>query len=62
MQNQGLNLGELMKQAQAIQQSFEANKEQLKKETATATVGAKKLKSQKNSSKKATWRRLKIWS
>jgi len=39
MQNQGLNLGELMKQAQAIQQSFEANKEQLKKETATATVG-----------------------
>jgi len=38
-QNQGINLGELMKQAQMIQQSFEANKEQLKKETATATVG-----------------------
>lgn len=39
MQNQGINLGELMKQAQAIQQSFVANKEQLKQETATATVG-----------------------
>ena len=39
MQNQGFNLGELMKQAQAIQQNFEANKEQLKQETATATVG-----------------------
>ena len=33
------NIGELLKQAQAIQQSFEANKEKLKQETATATVG-----------------------
>ena len=35
----GLNLEAIMKQAQMIQQSFEANKEQLKKETATASVG-----------------------
>ena len=35
----GLNLGEIMKQAQALQQSFEANKQKLKQETATATVG-----------------------
>ena len=35
----GLDLGAIMKQAQAIQQSFEANKEKLKQETATATVG-----------------------
>ena len=33
------NLGELLQQAQMIQQSFEANKEKLKQETATATVG-----------------------
>ncbi|MBQ7476837.1 MAG: YbaB/EbfC family nucleoid-associated protein [Selenomonadaceae bacterium] len=38
-QNPGLNLGEIFKQAQMIQQSFEANKEKLKQETATATVG-----------------------
>ena len=38
-QNPGLNLGEILKQAQMIQQSFEANKEKLKQETATATVG-----------------------
>ena len=38
-QNPGLNLGEILKQAQMIQQSFEANKERLKQETATATVG-----------------------
>ena len=38
-QTPGFNLGELMKQAQAIQQSFEANKEKLRQETATATVG-----------------------
>ena len=35
----GLNLEAIMKQAQAIQQSFEANKEKLKQETATASVG-----------------------
>lgn len=33
------NLGELLKQAQALQQSYEASKEKLKKETATAKVG-----------------------
>ena len=33
------NIGELLKQAQALQQSFEASKEKLKQETATATVG-----------------------
>ena len=33
------NLGELLQQAQMIQQSFEANNEKLKQETATATVG-----------------------
>ena len=38
-QNQGINLGELFKQAQALQQTFEMNKEKLKQETATATVG-----------------------
>ncbi len=38
-QTPGFNLGELMKQAQMIQQSFEANKEKLRQETATATVG-----------------------
>ena len=38
-QNQGINLGEILKQAQMLQQSFEANKEKLKQETATATVG-----------------------
>ena len=35
----GLDLGAIMKQAQALQASFEANKEKLKKETATASVG-----------------------
>ena len=35
----GLNLEAIMKQAQMIQQSFEANKEKLKQETATASVG-----------------------
>ena len=39
----GLNLEAIMKQAQMIQQSFEANKEQLKKETATVD-GEKVLK------------------
>ena len=38
-QTPGFNLGELMKQAQMIEQSFEANKEKLRQETATATVG-----------------------
>ena len=38
-QNPGINLGEILKQAQMLQQSFEANKEKLKQETATATVG-----------------------
>ena len=35
----GLNLEAIMKQAQMIQQSFEANKEKLKQETVTASVG-----------------------
>ena len=35
----GLNLEAIMKQAQMFQQSFEANKEKLKQETATASVG-----------------------
>ena len=35
----GFNLGEIMKQAQMLQQSFEENKQKLKQETATATVG-----------------------
>lgn len=38
-QGGGLNLEAIMKQAQMIQQSFEANKEKLKQETATASVG-----------------------
>ncbi len=38
-QNAGINLGEILKQAQMIQQSFEANKAKLKQETATASVG-----------------------
>ncbi len=38
-QNSGFNLGEIMKQAQMLQQSFEANKQKLKQETATASVG-----------------------
>ncbi len=38
-QNAGFNLGEIMKQAQMLQQSFEANKQKLKQETASATVG-----------------------
>ena len=44
-QTPGFNLGEIMKQAQMLQQSFEANKQKLKQETATATVdGEKQLK------------------
>ena len=39
MQGGGLNLEAIMKQAQMIQQSFEANKQKLKQETATASVG-----------------------
>jgi DNA-binding YbaB/EbfC family protein len=35
----GFNLGEIMKQAQMLQQSFEANKQKLKQETVTASVG-----------------------
>ena len=38
-QTSGFNLGEIMKQAQMLQQSFEENKQKLKQETATATVG-----------------------
>ncbi len=38
-QNTGFNLGEIIKQAQLLQQSFEANKQKLKQETATASVG-----------------------
>ena len=39
VQGGGLNLEAILKQAQAIQQSFEANKAKLKQETATASVG-----------------------
>ena len=35
----GFNLGEIIKQAQILQQNFEANKQKLKQETATASVG-----------------------
>lgn len=38
-QTPGFNLGEILKQAQMIQQSFEENKKKLKQETATASVG-----------------------
>ena len=43
-QNAGFNLGEIMKQAQMLQQSFEANKQKLKQETATASVGGGMVK------------------
>ena len=39
MTQQGFDLNAIMKQAQALQQSFEANKARLKQETATAQVG-----------------------
>lgn len=39
VQGGGLNLEAILKQAQMIQQSFEANKAKLKQETATASVG-----------------------
>jgi len=39
VQGGGLNLEAILKQAQVIQQSFEANKSKLKQETATASVG-----------------------
>ena len=39
MAQQGFDLGAIMKQAQALQQNFEANKAKLKQETATAQVG-----------------------
>lgn len=38
-QNLGFDLNEILKQAQMLQQSFEANKAKLKQETATASVG-----------------------
>ena len=38
-QGAGFDLNGILKQAQALQQSFEANKEKLKQETATASVG-----------------------
>ncbi|MBQ6298484.1 MAG: YbaB/EbfC family nucleoid-associated protein [Selenomonadaceae bacterium] len=39
MAQQGFDLGAIMKQAQALQRSFEENKARLKQETATAQVG-----------------------
>ena len=39
MAQQGFDLNAIMKQAQALQRSFEENKERLKRETATAQVG-----------------------
>lgn len=53
-QTPGFNLGELMKQAQMIQQSFEANKEKLKQETATATVGGGMVTATVNGEKQVT--------
>lgn len=53
-QNPGFNLGEILQQAQAIQQSFEANKEKLKQETATATVGGGMVTATVNGEKEVT--------
>ncbi len=53
-QTPGFNLGELMKQAQMIQQSFEANKEKLRQETATATVGGGMVTATVNGEKQVT--------
>ncbi len=39
MAQQGFDLNAILQQAQALQQSFEANKAKLKQETATAQVG-----------------------
>ena len=39
MAQQGFDLNAIMRQAQALQQSFEENKARLKQETATAQVG-----------------------
>ncbi len=39
MAQQGFDLNAILKQAQMLQQSFEANKAKLKQETATAQVG-----------------------
>ena len=39
MAQQGFDLNAIMKQAQALQRSFEENKAKLKRETATAQVG-----------------------
>ena len=39
MQGGGLNLEAIMKQAQVLQQTFEANREKIKQETVTASVG-----------------------
>ena len=50
----GLDLGAIMKQAQALQQSFEANKEKLKQETATASVGGNMVTATVNGEKVVT--------
>lgn len=39
MAQQGFDLNSILKQAQALQQNFEANKAKIKQETATAQVG-----------------------
>ena len=48
------NIGELLQQAQALQQSFEASKEQLKKEIASATVGGGMVTATVNGEKQVT--------
>ena len=50
----GLDLGAILKQAQALQQSFEANKEKLKQETATASVGGNMVTATVNGEKIVT--------
>ena len=48
------NIGELLQQAQALQQSFEASKEQLKKEIVSATVGGGMVTATVNGEKQVT--------
>lgn len=53
-QTPGINLGEILKQAQALQQSYEANRQKLKQETATATVGGGMVTATVNGEKQVT--------
>lgn len=54
-QTTGINLGDLIKQAQAIQQSFEANKEKIKQQTASATVGGNMVTAIVDGEKNLKW-------